>query len=359
MTDLNPLETRARQLLGTVKDPETGRNLAKQIHSVSADNNQLKIQVGLTTFAAPLKADFENEITTLLNENLASEVEAISVEITEHIRPAQPLGQVGLTAKAVIAVAAGKGGVGKSTVATSLALALKNAGCKTGILDADVYGPSVPQLTGVRGQVQKIDEKIQPLDFNGIPLMSIGFMIPPGQAVIWRGPMLHSAIKTFVQGTAWGDLDYLIIDMPPGTGDIALSLSQLLPLTGTVIVCTPQEVALIDAIKAVGMFRKVKIPVLGLIENMSSFICPDNGKEYDIFGKGGAKKYAAEDNIEFLGDIPINIQLRERGDAGEMAANFEDEEVAPHLVKIAHNLVKTLAKNAAETPVQAQLPVLG
>ena len=140
--------------------------------------------------------------------------------------------------------------------------------------------------------------------------------------------MLHSAIKTFVQGTDWGDLDYLIIDMPPGTGDIALSLSQLLPLTGTVIVCTPQEVALIDAIKAVGMFRKVKIPVLGLIENMSSFICPDNGKQYDIFGKGGAKKYAAEDNIEFLGDIPINIQLRERGDAGEMAANFADEDVA-------------------------------
>ena len=359
MTDPTPLETRARQLLGTVKDPETGRKLSKQIHSVSAENDELKIQVGLTTFAAPLKADFEKEITTLLRENLSGEMDNISVEITDHIRPAQPLGQVGLTAKAVIAVAAGKGGVGKSTVATSLALALKNAGCKTGILDADVYGPSVPQLTGVRGQVQKVDEKIQPLEFNGIPLMSIGFMIPPGQAVIWRGPMLHSAIKTFVQGTDWGDLDYLIIDMPPGTGDIALSLSQLLPLTGTVIVCTPQEVALIDAIKAVGMFRKVKIPVLGLIENMSSFICPDNGKQYDIFGKGGAKKYAAEDNIEFLGDIPINIQLRERGDAGEMAANFADEDVAPHLVKIAYNLVRTLAKNAAETPVQAQLPVLG
>ena len=359
MTDSNTLETRARQLLGTVKDPETGHKLAKQIHSVSADDGQLKIQVGLTTFAAPLKADFENEITTLLNENLSNEVENISVEITEHARPAQPVGQVGLTAKAVIAVAAGKGGVGKSTVATSLALALKKAGCKTGILDADVYGPSVPQLTGVRGQVQKVDEKIQPLDFNGIPLMSIGFMVPPDQAVIWRGPMLHSAIKTFVQGTDWGDLDYLIIDMPPGTGDIALSLSQMLPLTGTVIVCTPQEVALIDAIKAVGMFRKVKIPVLGLIENMSSFICPDNGKEYDIFGKGGAKKYAAEDNIEFLGDIPINIQLRERGDAGEMAANFDDKDVAPHLEEIAHNLVKTLAKNAAESPVQAQLPVLG
>ena len=181
--------------------------------------------------------------------------------------------------------------------------------------------------------------------------MSIGFMVPPGEAVIWRGPMFHSAVTTFVRDTAWGDLDYLIIDMPPGTGDIALSLSQLLPLTGAIIVCTPQEVALIDAIKAVGMFRKVKIPVIGLIENMSSFICPDNGKRYDIFGKGGAKEYAAQDKIDFLGEIPINIHLRERGDAGKMAANFDDPEIAPFLEEIAYNLCKNLARRAAETPV--------
>ena len=269
------------------------------------------------------------------------------------------MGQVGIRAKAVIAIAAGKGGVGKSTAATSLALALKRAGCKTGLLDDDVYGPSVPHLTGVRGAVTKVDNKIQPLDFDGIPLMSIGFMVPPDQAVIWRGPMLHSAITTFVRDTEWGDLDYLIIDMPPGTGDIALSLSQLLPLTGAIIVCTPQEVALIDAIKAVGMFRKVKIPVIGLIENMSSFVCPDNGKEYDIFGKGGAKEYASQDNIEFLGEIPINIQLRERGDAGEMGANFDDPNVAPYLEKIAYQLSKSLASKSAKSPVQPQLPVLG
>ena len=189
--------------------------------------------------------------------------------------------------------------------------------------------------------------------------MSIGFMVPADKAVIWRGPMLHSAVTTFVRDTAWGDLDYLIIDMPPGTGDIALSLSQLLPLTGAIIVCTPQEVALIDAIKAVGMFRKVKIPVIGLIENMSSFVCPDNGKEYDIFGKGGAKEYASQDKIEFLGEIPINIQLRERGDAGQMGANFDDPDVAPYLERIAYNLVSSLAQKAANSPVQAQLPVLG
>ncbi|MCL4123731.1 UNVERIFIED_CONTAM: hypothetical protein GTU68_067121 [Idotea baltica] len=238
-------------------------------------------------------------------------------------------------------------------------MALKKAGCKTGLLDADVYGPSIPHLTGARGQVGKVENKIQPMVVDGIPIMSIGFMVPPGEAVIWRGPMLHSAITTFVRDTAWGDLDYLIIDMPPGTGDVALSLSQMLPLTGAVIVCTPQEVALIDAIKAVGMFRKVKIPVLGLIENMSSFVCPDNGIEYDIFGKGGAEQYAKEDKIDFLGSIPISIDLRKRGDAGEMMKNLDDPNISSYLETIATSLCRTLAKRAKENPVQPQLPVLG
>ncbi len=354
---IDDLESNIRNLLSELKDPETGRKLKKQIHEVNVEGKKASVKVGLTSFAAPLKKDFHDKVSKHLSSKLDDDVE-LAIESVEHKRPAQPIGQVGLTAKAVIAVAAGKGGVGKSTVATSLAIALQRAGCKTGLLDADVYGPSIPHLTGVRGAVTKVDDKIQPLDFNGIPLMSIGFMVPPGEAVIWRGPMLHSAITTFVRDTAWGDLDYLIIDMPPGTGDIALSLSQLLPLTGTVIVCTPQEVALIDAIKAVGMFRKVKIPVLGMIENMSSFVCPDNGKEYDIFGKGGAKEYAQQAKIEFLGEIPINIQLRERGDAGQMRANFEDENIAPYLEKIAYNLVKSLAEKSAASPVQPQLPVL-
>ncbi|MFK7770018.1 MAG: P-loop NTPase [Mariniblastus sp.] len=357
MSDQN-LETRVRETLAKIQDPETGRKLAKQIHEVVADADHVSVKVGLTSFAAPLKKDFHQEVLDALKSDFA-DVENITVEVTNHDRPAQPIGQVGIRAKAVVAIAAGKGGVGKSTAAASLALSLKRAGCKVGLLDADVYGPSVPHLTGVRGQVTKENNKIQPLDFDGIPLMSIGFMIPPDQAVIWRGPMLHSAITTFVRDTDWGDLDYLIIDMPPGTGDIALSLSQLLPLTGAIIVCTPQEVALIDAIKAVGMFRKVKIPVIGLIENMSSFLCPDNGKEYDIFGKGGAKEYAAQDNIDFLGEIPINIQLRQRGDAGEMGANFDDPNIAPYLENIAYELSKSLAQKAAQSPVQPQLPVLG
>jgi ATP-binding protein involved in chromosome partitioning len=320
-------------------------------------HDRIDVKVGLTSFAWILKEDFHNQCVELLSRNFGDE--QINVEVVEHHRPAQPKGQVGLTAKAVIAVGSGKGGVGKSTAAISLALALKRSGSKVGLMDADVYGPSIPHLTGVRGQVSKTGDKICPLDFDGIPLMSIGFMVPPDQAVIWRGPMLHSAVTTFVRDIAWGDLDYLIIDMPPGTGDVALSLSQLLPLSGAVIVCTPQEVALIDAIKSVAMFQKVKIPILGLIENMSSFICPDNGKRYDIFGKGGARQYAEQAKIPFLGDIPINIQLRERGDAGQMGANFDDPEVAPYLEAIAHQLCRNLAKTASQAGISAQLPVLG
>lgn len=350
---------RVRTVLAEVKDPETGRSIgsSKQIHDIVVTEKQIDAKVGLTSFAWILKQDFHDHCVELLSGNFAEM--RINVEVVEHQRPAQPKGQVGLTAKAVIAVGSGKGGVGKSTAAISLALALKRSGSKVGLMDADVYGPSVPHLTGVRGQVSKVDEKIAPLDFDGIPLMSIGFMVPPDQAVIWRGPMLHSAVTTFVRDIAWGDLDYLIIDMPPGTGDVVLSLSQLLPLSGAVIVCTPQEVALIDAIKSVAMFQKVKIPILGLIENMSSFICPDNGKRYDIFGRGGARQYAEQAKIPFLGDIPINIQLRERGDAGQMGANFDDPQVAPYLEAIAYALCRNMAKTASESTFSAQLPVLG
>ena len=358
MTDTDQIAN-IRELLSEVPDPETGRPISKtgQIGTIQVDGNQANIEIGLTSFANPLKSEFCEQILGRLNARLPDL--KVELNIVEHHRAPLPMGTVGLKAKAVIAVGSGKGGVGKSTSATALAIALHRQGCKVGLMDADVYGPSIPHLTGVRGQVMKEGEKIGALDFNGMKVMSIGFMVPPDQAVIWRGPMLHSTVQTFVRDVAWGDLDYLIIDMPPGTGDVALSLSQLLPITGAVVVCTPQEVALIDAIKAVAMFEKVKIPVVGMIENMSSFICPDNGKRYDIFGKGGAKKYAEQAGIEFLGEIPINIQLRERGDAGEMAANFDDPNVAPFLEELAVTMCRTIAKRAAENPVTPQLPVLG
>jgi len=353
-----------RATLAEINDPETGRSISKtnQIADLQVDGNKACVTIGLTSFSRPLRHDFHRQIVEKLNSAFPKTAFPdceFQIEFGDHDRPPLPIGTVGLTAKAVIAGGSGKGWVGKRTAAAALALALHRFGCKVGLMDADVYGPSIPHLLGVRGQVRKDGEKIGALDFHGMKVMSIGFMVPPDQAVIWRGPMLHSTMQTFVRDVAWGNLDFLIIDMPPGTGDVALSLSQLLPLTGAVVVCTPQEVALLDAIKAVAMFEKVKIPVLGLIENMSSFICPDNGKQYDIFGKGGARKYAEQAAIPFLGEIPINIQLRERGDAGEMSANFDDPNVAPYLDDVALAMCRTLALKTATNPPVPQLPVLG
>ena len=343
-----------------LKDPETGRDIGKtgQLKSCEVAEQTVTLKVGLTSHSAPLR-DYFVETTRQQFETAFGTESNLRVEIFEFERPASPAGQIGLTAKSIIAVGSGKGGVGKSTIAASIALGLKRAGCKVGLCDADVYGPSVPTLLGVHGQPAQVDNKIQPLDYKGMPVMSIGFLVPPEQAVIWRGPMLHSAVTQFLRDTAWGDLDYLIIDMPPGTGDIALSLSQMIPLTGSVVVCTPQKVALLDAIKAVAMFQKVKIPVLGVVENMSGFICPDNGKRYDIFGKGGAKRFAEEVKVPFLGEVPLNMQIRVNGDDGTMDGCLDDEIVGPHLDEIVKELTQSLAKKNAVEPPKASLPILG
>jgi ATP-binding protein involved in chromosome partitioning len=283
------------------------------------------------------------------------EVQDVAIAHTEIARPVEPIGQIGLTAKSVVAVGSGKGGVGKSTIAVSIALGLARAGSRVGLMDADVYGPSIPHLLGLSGRPQVEDNRIQPIEANGIKVISMGFLVPPGEAVVWRGPMLHGAITQFLRDTAWGELDYLIIDLPPGTGDIALTLSQLLPLAGAVVVCTPQEVALLDAVKAVAMFRKVNIPILGMVENMSGFVCPQCGKRYDIFGSGGAERKAGELGIGFLGSLPINIGIRSSGDAGRSAANFDDPNVAPYLREICQNLVRRLPQSKAQA---APLPTL-
>jgi ATP-binding protein involved in chromosome partitioning len=211
---------------------------------------------------------------------------------------------------------------------------------------------------GIDERPALVHQKLQPIEKDGVRLMSMGLMVPKEEAVIWRGPMLHSAITQFLRDTHWGELDYLIIDMPPGTGDIALTLSQLLPLTGAVIVCTPQDVALLDATKALAMFRKVEIPVLGIVENMSGFTCPDCGKTHDIFGRGGARQKAEEAQVPFLGEVPINIQIRTRGDAGMTNAIFDDEHVAGPLDAICRNLVRNLAATVAAAPPLPSLSVL-
>ena len=267
----------------------------------------------------------------------------VEVKLTRDQRPPLKLGEIGLSAKSVIAVGSGKGGVGKSTIAASIALGLARAGSRVGLMDADVYGPSIPHLLGVNRRPEIADNRIQPIETAGVKVISMGFLVPPGEAVVWRGPMLHGAITQFLRDTAWGDLDYLVIDMPPGTGDVALTLSQLLPLTGAVVVCTPQDVALLDAVKAISMFRQVNIPVLGMVENMSYFLCPDNGKRYDIFGHGGARRRAAELDIPFLGEVPIQKQIPVRGEQGQTAQNNDDRDTAPYLEAICQTLVMNLA----------------
>jgi ATP-binding protein involved in chromosome partitioning len=219
--------------------------------------------------------------------------------------------------EAIIAVASGKGGVGKSTTAVNLALALKANGLRVGILDADVYGPSMPRLLGITGRPQQIENRIiVPMENFGIKVMSMGFLVDEGTAMIWRGPMVQSALMQMLREVAWGDLDVLVVDMPPGTGDAQLTMAQQVPLSGAVIVSTPQDLALIDARKGLNMFNKVEVPVLGIVENMSYFIAPDTGNRYDIFGHGGARAEAEAIGVPFLGEVPLTISIREHSDAG-------------------------------------------
>ena len=352
-------------VLAAIADPETGRPLTDtgQVVSTEVGAERIAVVVGLTSHSAILHAATRARIEEMLRARFPT-VADVAVTITPHQRAPMKLGQIGLEAKSVIAVGSGKGGVGKSTIAASIAIGLARAGSKVGLLDADVYGPSVPHLLGLSGRPQIEEGKIIPprLELPGAPVamptMSIGYLVPPGEAVVWRGPMLHGAITQMLRDTAWGQLDYLIIDMPPGTGDIALTLSQVLPLTGAVIVCTPQDVALLDATKAIAMFRKVNIPVLGMVENMSVFVCPDTRKRYDIFGTGGARRTAQELEIPFLGEVPIQIPIREHGDAGTTAANYDDPAARPYLESICQRLVGNLAAAHAARPPLPSLPVL-
>lgn len=222
--------------------------------------------------------------------------------------------------KAAIAVASGKGGVGKSTVAVNLAVSLNARGAAVGLMDTDVYGPSVPHLMGGRRAPEVVDGKIIPPVEHNIKMISMAYFLPPGEAVIWRGPMLHKAIHQFLGDVRWGELDYLVIDLPPGTGDIQLSLSQTIPLTGAVIVSTPQDLALAVASKAIAMFNKLNVPILGIVENMSYYSCPHCGQREDIFGHGGARAAAGKMRLPFLGEIPLDVRIRRQSDAGQPVA---------------------------------------
>ncbi|GAB6164748.1 Mrp/NBP35 family ATP-binding protein [Thermostilla marina] len=342
------------------QDPETGRSLVKmeQVKDVVIEGDKVTVTVGLTTFAAPLWDEITAQLTEHLKTRLPQAAEVTVHRVIEE-RPPAKQGQLGVQVKSVIAVGSGKGGVGKSTIATLLAFGLSRAGAKVGMIDADVYGPSVPHMLGSRGRPTMHDGKIQPVVVDGVPVMSMGFLVPEDEAVIWRGPMLHGAIQQFLGDTNWGELDYLVVDMPPGTGDVAISLSQLIPVSGAVVVCTPQEVALLDAVKAVAMFRKVNIELFGMVENMSHFICPECNARHEIFGTGGAKAKAEQLGVPFLGEVPLNVNMRVAGDAGKVVSCFEDEACRPYLENLVKNLVRTITSQRKQKPPMPSLEVLG
>jgi ATP-binding protein involved in chromosome partitioning len=253
---------------------------------------------------------------------------------------------------AIIAVASGKGGVGKSTTAVNLALGLQANGLKVGILDADIYGPSVPRLLKISGRPQQIENRIiRPMENYGLKAMSMGFLVDEETAMIWRGPMVQSALMQMLREVAWGDLDVLVVDMPPGTGDAQLTMAQQVPLAGAVVVSTPQDLALIDARKAITMFRKVEVPLLGIVENMSYFLAPDTGKRYDIFGHGGARAEAERIGVPFLGEVPLTIDIRERSDAGTPVVVSDPDGASARIYR--DIAAKVWAELGGRTPRQA------
>jgi len=259
-----------------------------------------------------------------------------------------------------IAVASGKGGVGKSTVSANLAVALMRKGARVGLMDADVYGPSVPKLMGVLGAHQQTEDgKMIPPEQHGIKIMSMGFFLPKGEAVIWRGPMLHKMIQEFLGRVEWGELDYLVIDLPPGTGDVQLSLCQSIPLTGAVIVSTPQDLALEVASKAILMFKKLKTPILGIVENMSYYHCSHCGQRDDIFGHGGAREASEKADIPFLGEIPLDAHIRVSSDEGRpVALESDDSPVARAFHELAGRLAERISIANAAAGAQRKAPVV-
>ncbi|QGJ68925.1 Iron-sulfur cluster carrier protein ApbC [Planctomycetales bacterium 10988] len=370
MSEQAPSAEQILALLSDYPDPENGRPLQanKQLRDIQVSDDRISMTLALTTFTAPLWNKVRADLIERL-QNRFSNLPEISIDLVTHERVASKIGQVGLRCKSVIAVGSGKGGVGKSTVAAAVAYGLQNAGCKVGLCDVDVYGPSIPHLIGVNERPEIIEvpgpngelvNKIQPVEHHGLKVMSMGFLVEEGQAVIWRGPMLHGAVTQFLRDTNWGELDYLIIDMPPGTGDIALTLSQLLPLTGSVVVCTPQEVALLDAVKAIAMYREVNIPVLGMVENMSYFLCPDNGKRYNIFGTGGAREKAQKLEVPFLGAVPINATICDLGDEGKIGAVYDKDIHTDYdaFENICFQLVSQIAKKRSTGTSRPSLPTL-
>jgi ATP-binding protein involved in chromosome partitioning len=342
--------------LRTVQDPELFKDIVtlNMVKDVKVEGSAVEVTVELTTPACPLKEVIERDVTAALRKAGATDVK---LNMTANTRgPAGPRRDALPQVKNIIAVGAGKGGVGKSTIAVNLAVGLARTGAKVGLMDGDIYGPSMPTMLGIRGVAPNVrGNRIQPHAVHGIHAITIGSLVEQDKPLIWRGPMAHGAFKQLLlDNTEWPDLDYLIVDLPPGTGDVPLTLCQLLPLTGAVVVATPQQVALDDAIRAVRMFQQLGAPVLGMVENMSYFIAPD-GSEADIFGRGGAEQAAQRLGLPFLGALPMFTELRVNSDAGTPEKNFEGN---PRLTAALDQLVKNLAGEVSKRNLEPAAPTL-
>jgi ATP-binding protein involved in chromosome partitioning len=353
------MENEVLAALRKVIDPELGRDLvtAGMIKELAVDGSRLRLLVELTTPACPLKDKIEADVRAALGA--LSGLETLDLSFSARVRSAisnRPETDLLPGVKNVVLVGAGKGGVGKSTVAVNLAVALARCGASVGLLDADFYGPSIPIMMGLmNARPHSRDGKtMEPLEAHGLRIMSIGFLVEPDQALVWRGPMLHGALIQLLRDVNWGDLDYLVLDLPPGTGDIPLTLAQQVRAAGVVLVTTPQDVSLSDVLKAKLMFDKVHIPVLGLIENMSTFVCPHCGVATAIFDSGGGEKAAQQMRVPFLGRVPIDLAIREGGDQGvPVVAGKPDSPQAAALVQLA----KRVAGEISARSEGAKLPI--
>ncbi len=357
MSEVTPESVRTA--LKQVLDPATERDIvsARQLGEVRVDGEGIHLDIALISPGYPLRGTLEGRVREAL-ESMAQPVTITWSLKVPRKPPRQDLDRLP-TVKNVIAVAAGKGGVGKSTVSVNLAMALQRHGAKVGLLDADIYGPSVPKMMGAptRPCDKNVSgDRIIPALHRGMPVMSVDFFVETGRAVIWRGPMIHKLLQQFLEDVEWGELDYLILDLPPGTGDAQLSLGQLLPITGGLIVTTPQEVALIDVRKAVDMFGKLDVPLLGIVENMSRYRCPACGHVDHIFASGGGKRLAEEVGVELLGELPIDKKVSAGGETGNPVVNMApDSEHARVFMDLAANVALAAAKLQATGPVRSSM----
>jgi ATP-binding protein involved in chromosome partitioning len=353
---------RVLDALRPIIDPDFRKSIVELgfVKDLRIEGDRVSFAIELTTPACPVKSEFEKAA----KQRVAAlpGVGHVDVTMTSNTRSSATAPREGVVlpgVKNTIAVASGKGGVGKSTTAMNLALALRETGASVGVMDADVYGPSLPLLLGVGGRPETIErdgqKRIQPLEAYGMRVMSMGFFVNENSPVIWRGPMVHGLIRQFLSDVDWGELDYLVIDLPPGTGDAALTLTQQAPLSGAVIVTTANDLSVLDARKGLRMFEKVAVPVLGVVENMSYFVPPDlPDRRYYIFGRGGGKRVADELGVDFLGEVPIDARVVEGGDQGKPIVAFApDSEAAQAFRRLAGEVARRLALLAARTPAIA------